>query len=143
MTFITKLMTSQTCLFTGNRNKIIQTLSCIQLLDCYLNLHLKFVVILSKTYNDMTQYPHMYQNVHCNLLQKNNLFTYIFLFVLYHFAIISLRKRELDHCLLLCMCVIVCSLVFVCSYGATDPRDMQLFSCSTQLSPGPGIIMPP
>ena len=44
---------------------------CKQLLDCYSNLHLKFGVILSKTYKDMTLYPHMYQNVHCNLLQKN------------------------------------------------------------------------
>ena len=45
--------------------------SCKQLLDCYLNLHLKFGGILSKTYKDMTLYPHMYQIVHCNLLQKN------------------------------------------------------------------------
>ena len=36
-----------------------------------LNLHLKFGAILSKTYKEMTLYPHMYQNVHCNLLQKN------------------------------------------------------------------------
>ena len=39
--------------------------------DSYLNLHLKFGAILSKTYKDMTLYPHMYQNVHWNLLQKN------------------------------------------------------------------------
>ena len=38
---------------------------------CYLNLHSKFGAILSKTNKDMTLYPHMYQNVHCNLLQKN------------------------------------------------------------------------
>ena len=40
-------------------------------LDSYLNLYLKFGAILSKTYKDMTFYLHMYQNVHCNLLQKN------------------------------------------------------------------------
>ena len=40
---------------------IIQTFSCKQLFDCYLNLHLKFGVILYKTYKDMTLYPHMYQ----------------------------------------------------------------------------------
>ena len=45
--------------------------SCKQLLDCYLNLYLKFGAILSKTYKDMTLYPHMYHYVHCNLLQKN------------------------------------------------------------------------
>ena len=45
--------------------------SCKQLLDCYLNLYLKFGAILSKTYKDMTLYPHMYQNVHCILLQKS------------------------------------------------------------------------
>ena len=39
--------------------------------ECCLNLHLKFGAILSKTYKDMTLYPHMYQNVHSNLLQKN------------------------------------------------------------------------
>ena len=44
--------------------------SCKQLLDCYLNLHLKLGAILSKTDKDMTLYPHMYQNVHCNLLKK-------------------------------------------------------------------------
>ena len=40
-------------------------------MDFYLNLHLKVGVILSKTYKDMILYPHMYQNVHCNSLQKN------------------------------------------------------------------------
>ena len=39
-------------------------------MDCYLNLHLKFGAILSKACKDMTLYPHMYQNMHCNLLQK-------------------------------------------------------------------------
>ena len=34
-------------------------------------MHLKFGAILSKTYKDMILYPHMYQNVHSNLLQKN------------------------------------------------------------------------
>ena len=51
---------------------MIYTLSCKQLLDCYLNLHLKFGAILSKINKDMTLYPHMYQNVHCNLLQKTS-----------------------------------------------------------------------
>ena len=59
------------CLFTRDWNKIIETFSCQQLLDCYLNLHLKFGAILSKTYKDMTLYPHMLQNVHFNLLQNN------------------------------------------------------------------------
>ena len=45
--------------------------SCKQLLDSYINLHLKFGASLSKTYRDMTLYPLMYQNGHCNLLQKN------------------------------------------------------------------------
>ena len=45
--------------------------SCKHVSDGYLNLHLKFGAILSKTYKDMTLYPHMFQNVHCNLLQKN------------------------------------------------------------------------
>ena len=36
-----------------------------------LYLHPKFGDILSKTYKDMTLYPNMYQNVYCNLLQKN------------------------------------------------------------------------
>ena len=36
-----------------------------------LNLHLKFGAILSQTYKDMTLYPHIYQNVYDNLLQKN------------------------------------------------------------------------
>ena len=49
---------------------IIYTFSCKQLLDCYFNLHLKFGAILSKTYKDMTLYPHMYHDVLCNLLQK-------------------------------------------------------------------------
>ena len=71
MTFILKLLTSQTCLFTRDWNRITYTFSCKQLQDCYLNLHLKFGAILSKTYKDMTLYPYMYQNVHCNLLQKN------------------------------------------------------------------------
>ena len=43
----------------------------MQLLNCFLYLHLKFGAILSKTYKDMTLYPHMYQNVYCNLLKKN------------------------------------------------------------------------
>ena len=43
----------------------------MQLCECYLNLHLKFGVIMSQTYKDMTLYPHMYQNVYCNLLQQN------------------------------------------------------------------------
>ena len=33
------------------------------------NLHLKFGAILSKIYKDI--YAHMYQNLRCNLLQKN------------------------------------------------------------------------
>ena len=56
MTFIIKLMTSQTCLFTRDWNRIILTFSCKQLLDCNLNLHLKFGAILSKTHKDMTLY---------------------------------------------------------------------------------------
>ena len=47
------------CLYTRDWNGIIETFSCQQLLDCYLNLHLKFGAILSKTYKDMTLYPHM------------------------------------------------------------------------------------
>ena len=39
--------------------------------QCTLHLHLKVAAILSQTYKDMTLYPHMYQNVHGNLLQKN------------------------------------------------------------------------
>ena len=35
---------------------IVLSFSCKQLLDCYLNLHLKFGAILSKIYKDMTQY---------------------------------------------------------------------------------------
>ena len=35
------------------------------------NIHLKFDAILSQTYKDMTLYPHMYQKVYGNLLQKN------------------------------------------------------------------------
>ena len=31
----------------------------MQLLDCYLNLQQKFGAILSKTYKDMTLYPHI------------------------------------------------------------------------------------
>ena len=50
---------------------IILTFSCKQLLDCYLNLHLKFGAILSQTYTDMTLYPYMYPIVHRNLLKKN------------------------------------------------------------------------
>ena len=50
---------------------IIKSFSYKQLWDCYINLHLKFGVILSQTYKDMTLYPHMYQKVCCNLLQKN------------------------------------------------------------------------
>ena len=57
--------------FTGDRNRIIKTFSCKQLCECYLNLHLKFGVILSQTYKDMTLYLHMYQNVYSNSLQKN------------------------------------------------------------------------
>ena len=45
--------------------------SCKQLQDCYLNLHLKFGAILSKTHKDMILYLHRYQDVHSNLLQKN------------------------------------------------------------------------
>ena len=70
MTFIVKLMTSQTYLFTQDLNRII-FFSCKQLYECYLNLHLKFGAILFQTNKDMTLYPHMYQNVYCNLLQKN------------------------------------------------------------------------
>ena len=40
-------------------------------LSMYLKLALKFGAILSQTYKDMTLYPHMYQNVYGNLLQKN------------------------------------------------------------------------
>ena len=43
----------------------------MQLCQCTLNLHLKFGAILSHTYKDMTLYPHMYQNVYGNMLQKN------------------------------------------------------------------------
>ena len=32
---------------------------------------LYFGAILSQTYKDMTLYPHLYQNVYGNLLQKN------------------------------------------------------------------------
>ena len=39
--------------------------------QCTLNMHLKLGAILSQTYKDMTLYPQMYQNVYCNLLQKN------------------------------------------------------------------------
>ena len=74
MMFIIKLMTSQTCLFTQNRNRIILTFSCKQLFQCTLNLHLKFGAILSQTYKDMTLYKHMYQNVYCNLLQKTSVY---------------------------------------------------------------------
>ena len=34
-------------------------------------MHLKFGAIWSQTKKDMTLYPHMYQNVYGNLLQKN------------------------------------------------------------------------
>ena len=71
MTFIIELMTSQTYLFTRDWNRIILTFFCKQLCQCMLNLHLKFGAILSQTYKDMTLYPHMYQNVYWNLLQKN------------------------------------------------------------------------
>ena len=37
----------------------------------YPKLASKFGAILSQTYKDMTLYPHMYQNVYDNLLQKN------------------------------------------------------------------------
>ena len=68
MTLIIKLMTSHTCLFTRDETGLY-FFSFKQLLDCYLNVHLKFGAILSKTYKDMTLYPHIYMR--CNLLQKN------------------------------------------------------------------------
>ena len=74
MTFIIKLMTSQTCLFTIDWNRFISFFSCKQLSQCMLNLHLKFGTILSQTYKDMTLYPHMYRNVHGNLLQKTSVY---------------------------------------------------------------------
>ena len=43
----------------------------MQLCQGTLNLHLKFGAILFQTFEDMTLYPHMYQNVFGNLLQKN------------------------------------------------------------------------
>ena len=43
-------------------------------MNCYLNLHLKVGAILSQTYKDMTVYTHIYQNVHCNLLQKTSVY---------------------------------------------------------------------
>ena len=49
----------------------IKKISFKQLCECYLNLHLKFGAILSQTYKDIALYPHMYQSVYCNLLQKN------------------------------------------------------------------------
>ena len=49
----------------------IKTFSCKHLCICTFNLHLKFGVILSEIYKDMTLYPHMYQKRVCNLLQKN------------------------------------------------------------------------
>ena len=61
MTFIIKLMTSQTYLFTRDWNRIILTFSCKQLCQGTLNLHLKFGAILLQTYKDMTLYPHIYQ----------------------------------------------------------------------------------
>ena len=64
MTFIIKLMTSQTCLFTRDRNKIIY-------IKFFLQASFGFGVILPQTYKDMTLYSHMYQNMCCNLLQKN------------------------------------------------------------------------
>ena len=45
--------------------------SCKQLCECYINLYRKFGAILSQTNKDIILYPHMYQNVYCNLLQKN------------------------------------------------------------------------
>ena len=39
-------------------------------------MHLKFGATLSDTYKDKTLYPHMYQNVHCNLLQSLKLGEY-------------------------------------------------------------------
>ena len=71
MTLVIKLVTSQTYLFTRDRNRIIKIFSYKQLWDCYLNLQLKFGVILSQINKDMTLYPHKYQNVCCNLIQKN------------------------------------------------------------------------
>ena len=47
-------------------------ISYLQLCEYSLNLHLNFGAILSQTYKDMTLYPHVYQNVHCNLLQKTS-----------------------------------------------------------------------
>ena len=42
-----------------------------QLMDCYFNLYLKCGAILYQTYKDNELYPRMYQNMHCNSLQKN------------------------------------------------------------------------
>ena len=81
MTFIIKLMTSQMCLLTRDRDRILYSFSYKQLWDCYLNLHLKFCVILSQTYKDITLYPHMYQNVCCNLLQKKTSVYWIGLYI--------------------------------------------------------------
>ena len=57
MTFIVKLMTSQTYLFTEIETGLNKKKLCKQLFDCYLNLHLKFGAILFKNYKDMTLYP--------------------------------------------------------------------------------------
>ena len=54
---------------------IIYFFSCKQHCQRTLNLHLKSGVILSQTYKDMTLYPHMYQNVFGNLLQKKLQYT--------------------------------------------------------------------
>ena len=70
MTLMINLMTSQTYLFTWDRNRII-SFSYKQLWDCYLDLQLRFGVILSQINKYMTLYPHKYQNVCCNSIQKN------------------------------------------------------------------------
>ena len=66
-----KLMASQTYLFTRDRNRIILRFSNKQLWDCYLDLQLRFGVILSQINKDMTLYPRKYQNVCRDLIQKN------------------------------------------------------------------------
>ena len=70
MAFVIKLMTSQTCLFIEIETGLYKHFSASNFVNTFY-LHLKFGAILSQTYKDMTLYPHMYQNVYGNLLQKN------------------------------------------------------------------------
>ena len=94
MTFVIKLMTSQTCLFTKIETGLY-ILFLQQLWNCYLNMHLKFGVILSQTYKDMTLSQHMYQNVCCNLLQKKLHYTPKESSNAYTFVLAFLKKLEI------------------------------------------------